>query len=262
MRLEYYLYKDGKQMGPLSAVEIVSRLESGQLILSDYYYDGDSEDWKMLVENPEFASSKTKAQPHGTAKPSKANVAELHHEFFVLKGEEKYGPYSYHELVTQLQAKTLFEYDYIWNSKDEGWVRVAEHRLFRPEKIKELYGKDVQDSEVFFRRRYMRAPYPGSVVVHNDQKVWGGEGIEVSEGGAGLFMHNPLLKPGDVVFVHFKPCEGVEPFQARAEIVHKSFMDGGLDFEKPVKYGIRFMEIGENARQGIKDFVHSKVQAA
>src|SRR5579871_3215625 len=105
-------------------------------------------------------------------------------EWFVHKGESKYGPFTYHDVIRMLQERKLNDYDFIWKADMVSWTRIHNCVEFSPEKIRDLC--DSQQSEVvdiFFRRRHPRAKYETEVLIHNCKAVWKGTGLEISLGG-------------------------------------------------------------------------------
>jgi hypothetical protein len=177
------------------------------------------------------------------------------HEWFVLKGENKYGPFTYLEMVRLLQEKHLFEYDYVWNAGMPSWRRVAECEPFQPESIRTLHYKTSTETDgIFFRRRHARAHYGASVIVHNNKDVWKGRSMEISAGGAGLLLDSPGLQPGQTVFLHFKVGDNVPPFNAVCGIVSKQILPSATASEIQVKYGVKFTSINREVQHAIKNF--------
>lgn len=262
----YYVSHNGEQKGPWSAQEILKRLKSQDLAWSDYVYDEGKADWVLLMDHQEFSShfkpggKPTLPKPHKKsdekheAHHEQANVNEK--EWFVLKAENKYGPFSMLEIIRMLQEKNIFEYDYIWNQAMSTWKRVAEVDEFKPEKIRALKDSGKSDvQEIFFRRRHARAHYGASILVHNNKKVWKGESLELSSGGAGLVIEHPEFNPGQTLFLHFKPGDGVPPFNAICTVVSKQMPMPG---RTAVRYGVKFTSINRNVQDAIKDFTENK----
>jgi hypothetical protein len=178
-------------------------------------------------------------------------------EWYVLKWDNKYGPFSYIEVVKMLQGKSIFEFDYIWKTGEENWKRIAEVEQFNSNAIKELF-KQKEDPKVkdsFFRRRHERKNFNGSIIVHDNDRVWKGDAIEISEGGAGIVMHNSLIKPGEKIFLHVKPGDNVPPFNAICEVVSKKFNKGVNAREESVKYGVKFLKIHSSHLEHIKNYI-------
>ena len=185
----------------------------------------------------------------------KGSLSKDENEWFILKGENRYGPFSYLELVKMLQEKSLYEFDFIWHQGMSSWKRVAELSEFNVDKIKTLKKSDEVDvSEVFFRRRHARAQYGASILVHNNKSVWKGQGIEISAGGAAVVIENAALQPGQILFLHFKPGDGVPPFNAICTIVNKQFLNNASSTATPVRYGVKFTSISYSVQQSIADY--------
>lgn len=183
-------------------------------------------------------------------------------EWFILKGDNRYGPFAYLDLVKMLQEKSLYEFDFIWHNGMPSWKRVAELPDFAPDKIKHLkHSPDVDVSEVFFRRRHARARYGASLLVHNNKTVWKGESLEISAGGAAIVIENATLQPGQILFLHFKPGDGVPPFNAICTVVNKQYVQNTQSVNAPVRYGVKFTSISCNVQQSISDFTKRGVAA-
>ncbi len=262
----FYVSHNGDQLGPWSQPEITKRLKAREISWNDYVFDNTKNDWVFIMDHPVFveAYKAVSAKPE-PPKPNKPPVQEeakspkkdepapkTDKEWFVLKSENRYGPFSHLEVVRMLQEKNIFEFDYVWNQHMANWKRVAEVEEFGPEKIKTLQESTQGDvQEVFFRRRHARAHYGASIIVHNNKKVWKGESLELSSGGAGLVIDHHDFQPGQTLFLHFKPGDGVPPFNAICTIVSKQVPAAG---SKTLRYGVKFTSINRNIQEAIKDY--------
>ena len=256
MQQKYYFSKDGKQIGPWTVSEGLSRVQQGTLGWADYIYDEEQKDWVMLSVHSAFANSFKADRPaivvheKTPAVKSKVEMA-TDKDWFILKGENKYGPFAYLEIVKLLQEKNLFDYDFVWNRDMPTWVRVAECESFAPAKIKELHSSNESYvDEIFFQRRHARAKYAASVIVHNNKILWKGKSVEVSAGGAGLLLDTTKIDPGQTVFLHFKLGDDVPPFNAVCSVVSKQIQPTGHE----VKYGVKFTHISREIQDAIKSY--------
>lgn len=71
-------------------------------------------------------------------------------EWYILKGENKFGPFSYPDVLKMLQQKVVFEFDFAWHPGLSTWVRIADLDSFKPDnigKMKETLMPEI--SEVF-----------------------------------------------------------------------------------------------------------------
>lgn len=248
----FYLTQNGKPVGPWSLDDIMKNLKSEKIAWTDYLYDEDKQDWVLLMDHPKLSPQFKQGQADPKTEAPAPIEPNRDKEWFVLKGENKYGPFPVLELVKMLQEKELYEYDYIWNERFSSWKRVAECEEFKPERIRGLRDSGHPEiEEVFFRRRHVRAQYGASLVVHNNKNVWRAESIEISPGGCGLRVENATLEPGQNLFLHFKAGDGVPPFNAICQVVSRQSAHPGQTW---VKYGVKFTSISRQIQLAIKEF--------
>lgn len=263
MQKQFFLSKNGAHAGPYHFDEVLKKLEAQEHHWMDYVYDDGLQDWIMLMEHPQFTEKFNSGYARPAAKPIVKNpkVVEIkpenrlrEKEWFLLKDGNNYGPFSFLDLVQMLQEKALYEFDYVWHHGMTAWKRVADVAEFAPEKIRNLKNSgDADVSEIFFRRRHTRAQYGCSLIVHNNKSVFRGRTLEISEGGAGVVIENPALHPGQTIYLHFQPGDGVPPFNAVCTIVSKQHVSVPNEFS-PVKYGVKFTSISQTVRESIRDF--------
>ena len=269
----FHLTQNGIPVGPWSFDKILQNLKANDLSWTDYLFDEASKEWVLLLDHPQFVphfremSSIPVSKPvtkHETdveatrimdATPEKASldlVAAREKEWFCLKGDNKYGPFTLLEVMKMLQDKNLYEYDYLWNIRFTNWKRVSECEDFQPEKVRALRDSGhAEIEEVFFRRRHVRARYGASLIVHNNKHVWKAESLEVSSGGCGMMIEHTELEPGQSLFLHFKAGDGVPPFNAICQVVSKQTPYAGQNW---VKYGVKFTSISRQVQLAIKEF--------
>lgn len=270
MQTQFYVSHSGEQHGPHSVETVLKMIEAKQLDSHDYCYCETKEDWVMLIEHASFAeplkalaAQQLKDKPH-EAPPRMTQKTEVPAqpgsvEWFVLKGQNKFGPFTQVDVVKMLQEKSIFEFDYVWHAAMSNWMRIAELEEFAPDKIRSMQNSSQEGvSEIFFRRRHLRVEMESSIIVHDNKHVWKGKSLEVSAGGAGLEIENALLHPGQTLFLHFKPADGLPPFNAVCEVVSKQFVKGLKSKEAPVKYGVKFTSIHSAAQKNLNELAHKK----
>lgn len=267
MQTQFYVYINGQQEGPLSVKEVEHKLKAGEMAPSDFIYVEEKSDWISVVDFAPLTEHAKKASPKIAKPPKTENVSASEgmgeEEWYTLKGENRYGPFAFADLIRMLQEKSLFEYEYVWRSGMATWQRVAEVEEFKADKIRNLKNSGEKGvSELFFRRRHKRARFDGSIIIHNNKQVWKGQSIEISAGGAGLVIENTMIIPGQTLFLHFKPGEGVPPFNAVCEVVSKRFLKGIKHKEQSIHYGVKFTNIGDKAQGFVSDFAEKGKKAA
>ena len=262
MAKQYYLSNNGTHIGPYTLETVLKKIEHREHELTDYVYDEDRGEWLMLLEHPEFSGKVTNrpvTRPTSSPVTDKNKSSLKDKEWFVLKEGNNYGPFCQLELIQMLQDKTLFEFDYVWHAKLPAWKRVAEIEDFAAEKIRAMSkSTDGELAETFFRRRHARASYGASLIVHNNKTVFRGQALEISSGGAGVLIDNPDLQPGQSLFLHFQPGDGVPPFNAVCQIVSKQFVKDNSSSKEPVRYGVKFTTLSQSVRENIKSYTTTK----
>ena len=144
----------------------------------------------------------------------------------------------------------VFEFDYAWQNGMKAWMRIAELDEFKPEHIKKLKGGLMPEIEnVFFRRKHPRVPISGTIIVHDNRSVWKGQGLEISSGGAAVIMDNAMVVPGQTLYLHFKPQNGLPAFNTICEVVSKKFVEGVRDKKAPICYGLKFKSLNEDTQK-------------
>lgn len=281
----FYISKEGQQQGPHPLDEVLRQVQCHELSPMDYIFDESIGDWVPLLQfsplQSKLAELKPKAPPSSKSEvkeladpapvgqedppplaPRTEKPQHMHVEWYVLKGESKFGPFAFTDVVRMLQEKVVFEFDFVWHQGFETWRRVAEIEAFKPEAIRKLQTTLMPEvSEVFFRRRHRRTQHGGTLLVHDNQKVWRGQSIEISPGGAGLVMENATLTPGQILHLHFKPCDQVPAFNATCEIVSKKFVNEISDRSSPIRYGVKFTNLHPSAQKLLQE-VSKKPDAA
>ncbi len=291
MSQKFYVSHNGEQLGPYSFEEIVSKVNQGALTIMDYLYDEAKQDWVGFVEHQELLQHIKEAKPK--APPKKQESKELHEtsaqnvaflqaekkarevtstqenqqnimaEWYILKGENKFGPFAFTDVIKMLQQKLIFEFDYVWKKGMKAWVRIADMTAFQFENIKKLQETLMPEiQEIFFRRRHRRVKYGATILVHDNQSVWKGKSVEISQGGAGIIMDNAMIVPGQKLYLHFKPGDGVPPFNAVCEVVSKKYDENVKEKNASVLYGVKFTNISEDAQGRLRQYAETGEDAA
>ncbi len=256
--MKYRVSHQGQEAGTFAAAEIVAKIRAKELELFDYVFDESQNDWVLLMEHPEIAGllkSNKPPRPPG-AKPEtaaaqpaapapRATIAAPDNvEWFVLKGEHRFGPFAFAEVVRMLQQKVVYPFDFVWHAGLNDWKRLAEISEFQTENIRALFEKTGKKSDLFVKRQHKRKKHNGRVIIHDNLSLWKGESFEISKGGVGVTLKNALVVPGQQVFVHFSGTDGWPSFNAVCEVVSKKYVQD----DAPVEYGLKFLSMSQEAQ--------------
>jgi hypothetical protein len=163
-------------------------------------------------------------------------------EWYVLKGESRFGPFAYADVVRMLQEKSVFHFDYGWHNGLSGWKRLADIAEFQEAAIRHFL-ESKKGQSVLTERKHPRLDHKGTLIIHDQNNMWRGEAFEISTGGVGVVMNNAMIVPGQKVFMHFKPHGKFPAFNAVGEIVSKKYIENVNKPEAPIEYGVRFLSV-------------------
>jgi hypothetical protein len=174
-------------------------------------------------------------------------------EWFVMRGQQRFGPFTYLGVVRALQDKSVFEFDHVWKAGMERWVRIAEHEEFNAIAMRELMRRQ-EARDAFAKRQHQRVRLENNVLVHDQRQVSPARMYEASRGGSGLLIQNATLMPGQIVNLHFSAVDRLPAFAAKGEIVSKKFTPFVRDARTPVFYGVKFVQLEPKAEAQIQAY--------
>lgn len=257
----FYVTHKGQQQGPYSPEQITNMLKENKLNWNDYLFDEQAYDWMHIMEHRLFTqefNQNFKDSLNMVAPNADSSVDQLKkRQWFVLKDNANYGPFSKAELIQMLQGKTLFEYDFVWKEGMESWKRLSEESEFTPENIKQTYQlmkttvtRDVD--QAFFRRRHVRVKLNTRVIIHDQKQIYNSTSEEISEGGASFHLPEGIFTIGQQLYLHFSPGEQLPQFNVISKVVSQR---GSL-------YGVKFINIPGVAKSFISKYTEENKKAA
>ncbi|MES2854925.1 MAG: PilZ domain-containing protein [Bdellovibrionota bacterium] len=286
---DFIVAKGEEQLGPMSIAQVAAEIASGNIAVTDYVYDLDKSDWITLFEcealKMHLAQSKPKAPPKVTPKaeqkaepkveqtasqneaveetssvvPMSTTPNEGKAEWYVQKGQHRYGPFSYLSVLKGLQDKTIYEFDLISKDIDSDgsaqWYRIAELAEFSADNVRSL--QETAEA-VFTTRKFPRVEFDVEVIVHDNSNVWMGRAFEASAGGTGLIIENATLVPGQTLLLHFAGKDELPAFNALCEIVGKKFSKEVRAENSPVQYAVRFVKLDSKVEKAVQNYFLSK----
>jgi len=176
--------------------------------------------------------------------------------WYVLRGENKFGPFQFGAMLAMIQKGELFDYNYIWSQGMENWTLLGDVSEFSKDKLALLIQTKDPISHAFLQRAADRADVKIPILAHNDQHFFDGECVSISDNGALVLLNNPLLLPGENVYLHFKSTEFIEnSFNVWAQIVRKNFSRQRLNVKSGLNYAIRFVQVQDSGQKEIQTLI-------
>lgn len=164
--------------------------------------------------------------------------------WYVLIGDQKYGPYDYKTMINMLQTNQLMDYNYVWAAHLEGWTQIHQLEDFSKDRFQLLLQKESDYLTAFIKRDKPRIEVNIPLLGHNSIRFFDGKVTSISESGALCLLNTPLVQVGDQLKIHLKAKEdSAASFNIEAEVIRKNFSKQRLNSKSGLYYAIRFNDI-------------------
>lgn len=175
---------------------------------------------------------------------SNAQIAPTSNQWYILRGEMKYGPYDYRSLISMLQNAELFDYNYVWSAHLENWTLLGDLPDFSKDRLCRLIETKEHVGGTFKDRTCPRLNLEVPVYAHNDHNMFDGQTLSVSENGALVLLNDPLLLPGQKILMTFRTSEAnPQAFNVLCEIIRKNYSKQRLNVKSGLHYAVRFLKV-------------------
>lgn len=188
-------------------------------------------------------------------------------QWYILRGEEKFGPFEYGAMIRLMQTSEVTDSNYVWAPHLEQWTAMGELAEFSRDRLARLVERgELQDA--FNRRASPRAAAEIPLFGHNGEIFFDGKTLSVSQHGALALLNSPLLLPGQVIQLHLRRSAGPGapsldgPLLMKAEVLRKNFSRRRLNVKSGLHYALRFVEATPDQIQRLKDLVNQKAKEA
>lgn len=176
-------------------------------------------------------------------------------QWYVLRGENKYGPFEYSAMIRMLQKNEIYDYNYVWAPHLESWSLLGELADFSKDRLARLIENNAEMRKAFITRAFPRVDCVIPVYGHNDHLFFDGQTLSVSENGSLLLLNTPLMLPGQDLLLHVRN-PGVA-FNVKAQIVRKNFTRTRINVKSGLHYAVRFLEVSPAGQAELKKIVTS-----
>lgn len=180
-------------------------------------------------------------------------------EWYILKDDNKYGPYTYKDMLSMLDEKFIYGFDFVWHKSLSNWRRLADLEAFTYENINKLKNTYMPElTQVYYKRRHKRVNYGHSIMVHDNNRVWKAKSVQIGQGGVGVLIDQTHVVSGQTLYLHFQPGDGVPPFNAVCEVVSKRLQENKETKKTEVFYGMKFIKISNDISNLVNSISNSK----
>lgn len=150
---------------------------------------------------------------------TKHNI-QIHDNWYILRHNQKTGPYTYTQMIEQVQKDEVMDYQYVWAPHLEQWTIMAEVEDFSKDRLIRLIEK-MPEHFPFLDRVEQRAESELKIQAHNDLKFFDGECLSLSKKGGLFLLNEPLLRYQTKVHIHI-PSQDKNPMPMNIKGIVKS----------------------------------------
>ncbi len=177
-------------------------------------------------------------------------------EWFVLIGEQKYGPYDYKTIIQMIQNNQLMDFNYVWAEHLEAWTPLYQLEDFSKDRFDLLLQKESEYFSSFIQRKEKRVDVKIPLIGHNSIRFFDGEIVSISTHGALCLLNSPLIQVGDQIKIHVQPDAHAEnSFNIECEVIRKNFSKERLNSKSGLYYAIRFTDLQKTGALQIKHWI-------
>jgi hypothetical protein len=180
----------------------------------------------------------------------------MNKDWYIARGNKKYGPYDVDEIIQLRQSGKAFEHDLVWKQGQRQWVPLIQAEEFSAHAMA-LRVHQSEGTPLFNRRRWPRVRKELELLIHNDQQLWTGRSLHLSQGGALIELCAAALVPGDILHVHFRGRNESEcHFSCEAVITGKRFAMERVRVNTPIRYAVRFEQLDTRAQEQLELWIN------
>lgn len=177
-------------------------------------------------------------------------------DWFVLIGDQKYGPYDYKTVIQMIQTNQLMDYNYVWTESLESWTPIYKLEEFSKSQFELLLQNQSEYVSSFIKRKEPRIVVKIPIIGHNTIRFFDGEIVSLSQSGALCLLNTPLIQVSDQIKLHIKSTtEKTLPFNLECSVVRKNYSQQRLNSKSGLYYAIKFNEIQEIGTKQIRQWI-------
>lgn len=166
--------------------------------------------------------------------------------WYVLIGDQKYGPYDYKTIIQMIQSNQLMDFNYVWAEHLENWTPLYLLEDFSKDRFNLILQSKSEFSSYFIKRKSPRIEVKIPIMGHNTVRFFDGEIVSISQSGALCLLNSPLVQVGDHIKLHIKANQTDEiGFNLEATIIRKNYSKQRLNSKSGLYYAIKFNEVQE-----------------
>lgn len=253
--LKWYTVVNSRPVGPLSAKEIVQRLQSNELNYASHVWKEGFTGWTRIYDVIDFkpllpaepaASLISEFQKSTQASPpplAPAQKQELR-TWYVYLNESNYGPISDPEVMGLIQSGTIQPDTYLWQKGFADWKPAKEIDSWKSS----FGGAPKAAAKPADKRATPRKPFEAKILLTDGKEVGWAVCRDISVGGMQVLMDHVPGTAGTILKLNVNPASGNTPGFACEGVVVRTLEDGrGFSF--------RFTSLSAEAKAAIEKYI-------
>lgn len=252
--LKWYTVVSGRPAGPLSAKEIVHRIQSGDLNFASHVWKEGFSSWTRIYDVIDF-------KPMLPAEPSVALLGEIQRStqqaappplapqqkeelrvWYVYLDEANYGPISEREVTSLIESGRINASTYMWTKGFTDWQPGKEIEFWS-----KRFGNSTAAAAPADKRSAPRKPFEAKILLTDGKEVGWAICRDISVGGMQVLMDHSPGEVGTQLKLNVNAQGNLPGFACEGEVV-RNLEDGrGFSF--------RFTSLSSEARTAIEKYI-------
>lgn len=277
---QWYVILNEKWLGPLSAQEIVTKIQANEISWVQYSWKEKDKKFLRLCDQPVFSGALPAApkkellknlqklssqESYKTPPPpeDEEDISKTAKGWFLYFNHGQFGPFTEDEIRRQLRIGRINPRVHGWRDGMDNWCRldkIKELNLSDADtptdriKVPDLAKKEDQgpvDSRTIELRDTPRRPMVARILIANDRSVNVGICRDISVGGMQILTDQIPFQRGSVIRINVTPTEEgmFAPFVAEGNVVRVLEDRKGFSF--------RFNNLSAEAKKAIEKYIGS-----
>ncbi|MDD9952467.1 MAG: PilZ domain-containing protein [Zetaproteobacteria bacterium] len=180
--------------------------------------------------------------------------------WFVYQNQQQSGPFHSSTIIEKIQSGEFTSFVYLYKAGWKDWQPLNECLVelgIQPTTpppppsagVAASNPVGIEEVSTNTNERSPRATVAGQVIVHNNNELMIGSGVNISASGLFVETTKLLFEVGDKLKVTCKVAGGqIRPFQAEAEVMR-------YNNSEPMGYGLRFIHLDEEICHQIQNLI-------
>ena len=253
--LKWYTYINARPAGPLSAKEIVQKIQSGELNFGSHVWKDGYQGWTRLydvidfkpllpAEPPASLIAEIQKSFQGTPPPLSPRQKEELRTWFIYLEDSNYGPVSDIEVVRMFELGQVNGATYMWKKGFSDWQQAATIPDWSQQigALKNTEAKLPSD-----KRSAPRKPFEAKVLLTDGKEVGWAVCRDISVGGMQVLMDRSPGQVGTILKLNVNSHGPIPSFACEGTIVR--ILEDGRGFS------FRFSALSAEAKSAIEKYI-------